>query len=265
MDFKKKAMTLTFGDQAENHTGMEVLGEAASEGFNEEDMRRIKSWFDDVGHGEYCELIDLREMATERPADAPEPEAAFVLVIRQFLTASRANQVFIENLAYEWDKKLWNARRSVVQNKHARHNVCYGPEAQEAKFEEGKGTIVAWSSVPATNEIARALPVLIGEKGEGLVCEGNLYYDVSKTGIGWHGDSERKKVFGCRLGESIPLMFRWWWKGESFGTTLELELNHGDAYIMSEKAVGWDWKCGVKHGPTLRHSAGREKYTKVTK
>ena len=98
-----------------------------------------------------------------------------------------------------------------------------------------------------------------------MVCEGNLYYNVAKTGIGWHGDSERKKVFGIRFGESIPLKFRWWYRNKSFGDTLTLNLNHGDAYIMSEKAVGWDWGCPVKHGPTLRHSAGCDKYTKVTK
>ena len=30
----------------------------------------------------------------------------------------------------------------------------------------------------------------------------------------------------------------------------------GDAYIMSEKAVGWDWGCPVKHGPTLKAFSG---------
>ena len=41
---KNKAMTLTFGDQAENHVGMEILGEAADDGFNLEDLMRIKDY-----------------------------------------------------------------------------------------------------------------------------------------------------------------------------------------------------------------------------
>jgi len=38
-----------------------------------------------------------------------------------------------------------------------------------------------------------------------------------------------------------------------------IELRGGDIYIMSEKAVGTDWK--KKNVPTLRHSAGSPKYT----
>ena len=265
MDFGNKAMTLTFGDCAENHQGMQMLGEGASEGFTPADLERIVDLMEGLGYGEKCELIDLRDLAAERGEDVPEPSPAYLLVLRQFLTQKRANDIFEENMAFEWDKQLWNWKQKVVQNKHARHNVCYDEEAQEANFPEGKGTIVAWKSVPATHAVARALPVLLGEKGEGLVCEGNLYYDVAKTGIGWHGDKERKKVVGVRFGESIPLKFRWWYRNKSFGETLSVLLNHGDAYIMSEKAVGWDWGCAVKHGPTLRHSAGSEKYTKVSK
>jgi hypothetical protein len=232
---------------AENHEGMQQLGEAATDGFTHEDLVRIVEFLDALGYGDMCELIDLRDLASSRPEDVPEPSEAYLLVLRRFLTQKRANEIFEENMAFEWDKQLWNWKQQVVQNKHARHNVCYADKAQEANFPEGKGTIVAWNSVPATHAVAKALPVLLGEKGKGLVCEGNLYYDVAKTGIGWHGDKERKKVVGVRFGESIPLKFRWWYRNKSFGE------------------VGWDWGCPVKHGPTLRHSAGCEKYTKVSK
>ena len=40
-----------------------------------------------------------------------------------------------------------------------------------------------------------------------------------------------------------------------------IQLNHGDMYIMSEKAVGNDWK--LKNKPTLRHAAGAAKYTNL--
>ena len=265
MDFENKAMTLTFGDQAENNPGMQKLGNPASCGFTYQDLVKIKDTLDALGYGHMCKLIDLRDLAQDRPQDVPEPEQAHLMVLDGFLTKARADEIFKENMAYEWDKKLWNWKKEVVQNKNARHNVCFAEKPQDPIYEQGKGTIVAWNQVPATHAVARALPVLLGQKGQDMVCEGNLYYNVAKTGIGWHGDSERKKVFGIRFGESIPLKFRWWYRNKSFGDTLTLNLNHGDAYIMSEKAVGWDWGCPVKHGPTLRHSAGCDKYTKVTK
>ncbi|SPN79689.1 2OG-Fe(II) oxygenase, partial [Brazilian cedratvirus IHUMI] len=39
------------------------------------------------------------------------------------------------------------------------------------------------------------------------------YYDVNKCYIGFHGDSERRKVIGLRLGETMPLYFAWWYQG----------------------------------------------------
>lgn len=35
-----------------------------------------------------------------------------------------------------------------------------------------------------------------------LEAEGNKYYDVNKCGIGFHGDTERKKVTVATFGES---------------------------------------------------------------
>ena len=262
MDFGNKAMTLTFGDRVENHEELQMLGEEASTGFTHEDLVRIVEYMEALGYGHMCELRDLRELAIESVEGLPELSPAYLLVIRHFLAPKRANEIFEENMAFEWDKELWNWKKKVVQNRRARHNVCYDDKAREANYSKGEGMVVAWNSVPATYAVGRALSVLLGEKGKCLACEGNLYYDVATTGIGWHGDTERRKVVGIRLGKSIPLKFRWWYRNKSFGETLSVLLNHGDAYIMSEKAVGWDWVCPVKYGPTLRHSAGCENYTK---
>ena len=38
-------------------------------------------------------------------------------------------------------------------------------------------------------------------------------------------------------------------------------IEHGDMYIMSEKATGFDWKSKSKY--TLRHAAGCQKYTDI--
>jgi hypothetical protein len=55
--------------------------------------------------------------------------------------------------------------------------------------------------------IREFLPVILGEKAEEMKCEGNYYYDTSKCGVGFHGDAERKRVVGMRLGESFPLHY----------------------------------------------------------
>jgi uncharacterized protein YjdB len=104
---------------------------------------------------------------------------------------------------------------------------------------------------------------LLGTKAEHLICEGNRYFDLRKCGIGWHGDAERRKVIALRLGESMDLYYNWFYKFKPIGNTFKLSLNDGDIYIMSEKAVGWDWKRSSIH--TLRHSAGKEgsKYLKL--
>ena len=58
---------------------------------------------------------------------------------------------------------------------------------------------------------------------------------------------------------------RWQWfkDGLPVGEPIDVELNDGDVYIMSEKAVGADWK--KKSMYTLRHSAGAEKYRTLKK
>ncbi len=74
--------------------------------------------------------------------------------------------------------------------------------------------------------------------------------------------TERKKVIAIRLGETIPLHYQWYYKSEPVGPRIIFNnIHHGDIYIMSEKATGFDWK--KKNSYTLRHAAGSEKYTTI--
>lgn len=74
-----------------------------------------------------------------------------------------------------------------------------------------------------------------------------------------YADTERKLVIGLRIGSSMNLQYQWYYKTKTFTNPLKLILNNKDIYIMSEKAVGFDWKTQNKL--TLRHSAGCSKYT----
>jgi len=148
-----------------------------------------------------------------------------------------------------------------VINKHARHNLCYGYEDQEPDYEQGHGQIISFDSVPILKKFRNQIPKIIGDVGADLMAEGNYYYDITKCGIGFHGDSERKKVIGVRLGASIPLEYQWFNNSKPVGTRISLQLNDGDIYFMSEKATGNDWK--KKSIYTLRYAAGAEKYIKI--
>lgn len=92
-----------------------------------------------------------------------------------------------------------------------------------------------------------------------LVAEGNLYKDNTRQGIGWHGDAERKLVIGVRLGGSMRLKFAWFHRSMPLSSSHEVILNHGDIYVMSNKAVGSDWQC--RSLQTVRHCAGGNAYT----
>ena len=87
----------------------------------------------------------------------------------------------------------------------------------------------------------------------GLQCEGNYYYDVEKTFIGFHGDSERELVIAVRLGKPFDIYYQWFKNSVPVGKLFNYTLQHGDIYFMSEKAVGKDWKSRSKY--TLRHAA----------
>ncbi len=72
-------------------------------------------------------------------------------------------------------------------------------------------------------------------------------------------DTERRVVIGVRLGDTMNLMYNWFYKNKPVGEKFSIPLSHGDLYVMSSKAVGFDWKKSSQY--TLRHSAGCSKFT----
>ena len=126
-------------------------------------------------------------------------------------------------------------------------------------------------------------------------AELNKYYDKGR-GIGRHGDVERGHgsepgAVNClKVGYHIPMLFSWYKSTKPVGRTepipvsvteasfpivtfgkkkwttqtmaAAVTLGHGDFYMMSEKAIGKDWK---QHDYALRHCAGARKYTALPK
>lgn len=151
--------------------------------------------------------------------------------------------------------------RGKVVNKHARWNLTFGDMNQDPDYFIGKGRIIKFENIPDLNKIRTVMPNYLDDKSKDLVAELNMYYDLKKYGIGFHGDTERKIVIYARLGANLPLHYQWYLRNNPIGNRMILNIDGGDIYIMSEKEVGSDWKKSSIL--TLRHAAGCNKYVKL--
>lgn len=257
---KNQTITITFCERAENHVGMQQIGKIADNGFTCEELINIKTILEQKNY--VCELRELHnnllQFESTLPKNFQEDNQASVLVIKNGikLFLQKEDNLFNELNALNYDTKAFMYGR--VVNKKARHNLCFADINQEADYNTGKGTIISFSKIPLTNQIRNNLRSVFGNKADKLFAEVNKYYDITKTGIGYHGDSERRIVIGVRLGDTLPLCYKWFHKGKQIGERILINLEDGDIYLMSEKAVGTDWK--KKNIFTLRHAAGCNKF-----
>lgn len=259
-----EAITITFGDQAENNVGMQKIGNVAQSGYTLEQMSMMADLLRPLGA--ICTIYHLSDNIS--PTFNAEP--AYLLIIERGVNymlpsyngdLSTAAKLYNEQWVLPRDTKALMYGK--VVNKHARYNLCFADFSQEPDYNNGKGRVVDFKFLPLLQKLRINIELLLGEKAGSLVAEGNYYYDTNTCGIGFHGDSERHKVVGVRLGNSaaIPLHFQWFYQGSPVGKRAVFTLNHGDIYVMSEKTVGTDWKSKNKF--TLRHAAGAHKYTTI--
>ena len=267
----KTTITITFSESVENHVGMEKIGTSAEEGFNLSELVHACGALKKMGSS--CEIYDLGVLLTDEEKDNTYTPA-YILVARNATNTllkdigKTSEDMLKEELSYEWDTTIFSRKhtskgRSGVVNKVARHNVCYAEKSQVPDIVNGKGTVVSFNDLPILGHIRKMLPKLLGKNAKNLLAEGNKYYDVSKCGIGFHGDTERRKIIGLRVGSSMNLHYQWYKKFKPVGNRFEVILNSGDLYVMSDKAGGQDWKKSSTL--TLRHAAGCVKYTNPKK
>jgi len=238
--------------------------------------------------------LDLNVLSMDDTIDELcDEDQARVLILRDWAASSMGahgwtTEVFKELASRRWDAEYLDPnkyRTEIVDgeevkvrgkrmNKRARTNLCFvaGREQQPAVF-EGKGSIYDLKKMDLLNKGVEMLKKQIADglieigsktKLEINVVEGNRYYNLKNTGIGFHGDTERVVVICISIGcDNYPMRWQWFKDGMPVGKPIDIRLNCGDVYIMSEKAVGADWKKKSKY--TLRHSAGAKKYTSLSK
>ena len=247
----KQTFTLTYGNCAENHKSMEIIGTQLDAGLTKQDLEQAQKYF--TAQGVNCTLHNLKDLldGVIKKEEKEKISDAYLLVVSQgvncLLGKKTADDLYIEQEALEKDTKAFMYGR--VVNKKARHNLCFSDFDQEPDYENKKGTVVNFKRLPCTNKIRKMLPKVIPNPiVKNLQCEGNYYYDIKSTYIGMHGDTERQIVIAVRLGGDFPLYYQWYYQGNPVGKLFECVLSHGDLYFMS------DWKRSSIY--TLRHGAG---------
>ena len=275
-------VTATFAPEVESNAGMEILrlddmtGPAPpGTGFTCTELDEMAAALTSIGiEAEVMRLNPLLE--TEDLPESKETEKAAILVIRggisalakhHFDDAHFADTLYAELAGLDYDTMMLS--RGKVMRKVARHCLVVTDEAQEPDVPKGKGRVLAFEGLGALSKM-RGLWSTLHPKLGNLFCELNHYYGrqedepkgaAKHRGIGWHGDVERRIVAGARVGLAMLLKFAWYMHGKRVTDILEVTLNHGDMYIMSEKATGNDWRCTRNHETsnlllTLRHCAG---------
>jgi hypothetical protein len=241
---------------------MQKIGQLSEEGFSLEDLERAKKWFDERNlETELVCLNDFLPKGIEKKLGI-KAEKAYILIIRNGVSAIvDPDSLFEEQDSLEFDTKA--LMRGSVKNKIARHCLTFADESQEANYEEGQGTIVGFDDVPIMNAMRKALPKIMGKTANKLYAESNKYYNLTNdrkgSYIALHGDKERAKVIGARLGKTFRFCYLWFHDWKPISDYIEFYFNHGDIYIPSAVAVGREWKKPSKI--TVRHAAGPKELT----
>jgi hypothetical protein len=259
MNFSKR-YAITFGEVAILHVGLSELGQKAAEGYSVSELSEIASKLEEKDIE--VELINLTEKLPKKYSNGND---ASVLIIRNGVNHLLKKEDAADKLYLEQDKKViydkryFDIRRSKTLNKRARYNIVFGDEEVTPSSDYKQHSVKAFSNVPKLNKVRKKLKKFLGNKAKKLNAEGNEYYE-DNSGIGFHGDAERKIVICLSLGKSSTLRYYWRRSGSSdnFFGPIDVKVNHGDIYVMSEKATGHDWKKRSK--VRLVHAAGSKKY-----
>lgn len=144
-----QTFTLTFGDRAENHRSMEIIGNEIEDGLSIFDLKRAEIHF--VKLGATCKLINLKNNIKNSVEKSvyDSIDNAYILVIENganyLLNPKTVDYLYIEQHKLKKDTKAFMYGR--VVNKKARHNLCFSDFCQKADHENKKGTIVNFNKV----------------------------------------------------------------------------------------------------------------------
>ncbi len=303
MDSERMALTCAPGGENNRGMEIIGRMPIKGEGFTADDIEKLGPYFKGTEYGVWVGMftyeravavLDLNALSLCEKVDAlGDEDQARVLILRNWCGnwhggLSMDELIYKEISALRWDAEYLDPNkyrteivdgkeikvRGKPMNKRARRNLCFvAGREQEPAVLEGKGTIYDLKNMEFLNKAVERLRedivdglIAVGSKTKVIinVVEGNRYYDLKNTGIGFHGDTERVVVICLSIGGfNYPMRWQWFKNAYPIGKPIEIFLNSGDVYVMSEKAVGSDWKLRSKY--TLRHAAGASKYRDLSK
>ena len=232
------------------------------EALTKEDLEKIGRFFQEKG----CTVKALRlhKMVGEKLKNPDGTSLkAYVIHVRNAVLAFGvdADELKAEYESVTPDTTFLNTRRGVVQNKNARYNFNIGDNEhrQCPDIAKGKGTVVSFEDLSLLAQVRAGLTQIGEEKGipkiMDLLAEANIYHSHN-SGIGYHGDSERKIVVGANMGEKRTIEFCAFRNALPVGNTVVLKLRLGDMYFMCVNACGHNWSKGGYKLDHFRHRAG---------
>ncbi|GMH48220.1 hypothetical protein TrVE_jg11660 [Triparma verrucosa] len=262
---------ITFGESAILHSGGLQRGERRATGFSRTDLAAVQARFKSLG----CST-KLYDLSANLPASLRNGNEASCLhlgnassfFLEKFVSqqppvldeslSNSADRLLEEQKVIEYDRKFFNARQKKTMNKRARYNTTFD-DAEPTPHNSDFSIPTCHPFPPLLRQFKQGLEQILGEKASDLKAEGNYYFEA-KSGIGYHGDEERKIVICLSLGGPSTIRFHWRLPGSSehTQTPISIPLSHGDVYIMSEKCTGYDWK--KRSRVRVVHGAGSSKY-----
>jgi len=265
---------ITFGESAILHIGGKEYGNGRRDvGFTVQELMEIS---DNINRNNSMCSAKVISISAVLPDHLQTDETnAAVLVIRNGAGLIQCDQdkdnnysfsadkLLAEQQTIEYDNKYFDTRRQKTLNKRARYNIVFSADnADDIKHSDDyrQCSVKSFMTMPYLSKFRDNLPKAFGEeKASNLEAEGNNYYE-DKSGIGFHGDSERKTVICLSLGKPSVLRYQWRLPNSSEHTFTPVDINigHGDVYLMSEKATGYDWRMRSK--VRVVHAAGATKY-----
>jgi len=154
-------ITLTFGDCGENHKSMQMIGNKVEKGkgYNLKNLHNIKKRFQKLGCD--VELFTLNNNPDNNKDKNVDVNEAYVLVIRNAIQKvwNSYDKLIEEQQSLDYDKKAFMYGR--VVNKNARYNLCFDDKSQEPEYENGKGRIISYDSMPVLNNIKKSMSKLL--------------------------------------------------------------------------------------------------------
>jgi len=224
-----EAVTLQFGEDS--------YYPDPPEGLTHEDLQQIKSKFEAAGCS--CRFVHLHMLLPEMVRIVQGSRVdAHVLIIRGGVRAllgspQNVTELLTEQLALP------------VETGTNLHQVQHSADTD---------------SFSKLETLRSALPAFFPSKSLCFNVEGYRYFDPAKCGFNYQGSNQ---VISMVLGYSLKVDFNWYHQGFPEGKAFSTSLDHGDLFIMSRKAMGFDWEKPNVYN--VQHAMGAQKFRTLPK